>query len=185
MGAKFPSAGICYGAEPLSALSPQLGYGIQLLAPTIPRNWWLGVEPLATPTTAFLSDKEPRTSLHSTLDPQYRVLPFAASPELSPDTLILFMEPDLVLTIEHSLRMAIDIHNEEKRRQKATEELVYSQDEVEAYAEVYRAWMAADKFKRESNSKNKAAWPSWFELDPKTKAFMQYLYRPKDNDSQR
>ena len=95
------------------------------------------------------------------------------------------MEPDLVLTIEHSLRMAIDTHNEEKKRQKNEEELAFTNDEVEAYAEVYRAWLEADKFKRESNSKNKAAWPSWFELDPKTKAFMQYLYRKKDDGSER
>ena len=95
------------------------------------------------------------------------------------------MEPDLVLTIEHSLRMAIDMHNEEITRQKREEGLAFTEDECAAYAEVYRAWMEADKFKRDANSKNKAAWPSWFELDPKTKAFMQYLYRPKDNDSQR
>ena len=144
------------GLSPSPPPSFNHGYGTQPLATTIPRNWWLGVETLATPTTASRSDKEPRTPLHSTLDTQNHVLPFAASPELPPDTLILFLEPDFVFGIEDSLRLAIDMHNEEKKRQKKTQETEYSEADVKAYGQVYRAWLAATAWKKKINSRSEA-----------------------------
>ena len=38
---------------------------------------------------------------------------FAASPEFAPDTLFLYLEPDLVTTIMHSILEAVEIHNRE------------------------------------------------------------------------
>ena len=61
-------------------------------------------------------------------------MPLAASPEFPPDTLWLYLEPDFVISIDHSIRQAIDMHNEEQRRKQRADDASYSDREVAAYA---------------------------------------------------
>ena len=114
---------------------------------------------------------------------QYRVLPLAGSPELAPDTLILYAEPDLVLTIGHSVRLAIDFHNAQRARERAEEAAQYSEDEVKAYAELYRRWLTASRWYKEQGKREEAAWPTYLELDEEGKKVMEFLYRPRGDDS--
>ena len=102
-------------------------------------------------------------------------MPLAASPEFPPDTLWLYLEPDFVLTIDHSIRQAIDIHNQEQRRQKNAANAHYSEEEVAAYAKLYKSWLISRKWHEQQASRHDAAWPTWIDVDPETRKAMEFL----------
>ena len=66
-------------------------------------------------------------------------MPLAASPEFPPDPLWLYLEPDFVISIDHSIRQAIDVHNEEQRRRQGEDATRYRDREVCAYAATSRS----------------------------------------------
>ena len=81
---------------------------------------------------------------------------FAASPEFAPDTLFLYLEPDLVVTIMHSILEAVEIHNSELERQARQEkhgEKNYTAEELEAYEATYGTYVEAQAWQKDAASR--------------------------------